>query len=157
MATVGDEEIRHISLLCRMQQGRPHNPCSGTCDGHRSGKPCNALCICSCHGETMPDEERRTELAAEILAARKQESQSFSSCPVCRGAGKLDLRCNHCQGKGSVEGSPEIRHPLDLAGMTAYAAFRTATRQLDNLRWQDLTEQSKIVWRMVADAVQTLT
>ena len=26
-----------------------HRPCSGTCDGHGTGHPCDEPCICGCH------------------------------------------------------------------------------------------------------------
>lgn len=42
-------ETMHISLLCSIQTGNPHNPCSGTCDGHGAGKPCDLPCQCTCH------------------------------------------------------------------------------------------------------------
>ena len=34
-----------LSLLCRIQQGRQHEPCSGTCDSEAPGQPCQ----CECH------------------------------------------------------------------------------------------------------------
>lgn len=39
----------HISLRCRLLAGEPHSPCSGTCDGHGSGKFCPIQCECLCH------------------------------------------------------------------------------------------------------------
>ena len=46
-AMLGSE---HLSLLCKLQQDREHRPCSGTCDGHGSGKWCGLPCECDCHG-----------------------------------------------------------------------------------------------------------
>lgn len=51
-------ETMHVSLLCSIQSGNPHNPCSGTCDGHGAGKPCDLPCQCACHQvprETITD------------------------------------------------------------------------------------------------------
>jgi hypothetical protein len=39
----------HMSLRCKLYSGRPHTPCSGTCDGHGSGLPCGQPCECACH------------------------------------------------------------------------------------------------------------
>ena len=39
----------HMSLLCKIKQGRQHLPCSGTCDGHGTGRLCDELCECECH------------------------------------------------------------------------------------------------------------
>lgn len=48
----GDE---HVSLLCKLKAGRPHKPCSGTCDGHGTGKLCDQRCGCACHhGVVIP-------------------------------------------------------------------------------------------------------
>lgn len=40
---------KHMSLRCKLQQGREHKPCSGTCDGHGRGKLCGLPCECECH------------------------------------------------------------------------------------------------------------
>src|ERR1700722_17396073 len=40
---------RHISLICTLKEGTKHPPCSGTCDGHGTGQPCNYRCKCMCH------------------------------------------------------------------------------------------------------------
>lgn len=45
----------HISLVCRLNAGRPHRPCSGTCDRytHATGPLketlCGGPCDCECH------------------------------------------------------------------------------------------------------------
>lgn len=43
--------INHISLLCRLSYARNHEPCSGTCDGHGTGEPCELPCECWCHDD----------------------------------------------------------------------------------------------------------
>jgi len=40
------EHTYHISLLCRVQQDREHDPCSGTCDRDAE---CFEPCMCTCH------------------------------------------------------------------------------------------------------------
>jgi hypothetical protein len=42
----------HISLRCKLQEHWAHAPCSGTCDGHGSGRPCDQRCGCLCHSAT---------------------------------------------------------------------------------------------------------
>ena len=44
----------HLSLLCRLKTGRPHAPCSGTCDRANHGdldrgRMCEEPCECTCH------------------------------------------------------------------------------------------------------------
>lgn len=41
----------HRSLLCLVThaRGQAGRPCSGTCDGHGSGAPCDEPCGCFCH------------------------------------------------------------------------------------------------------------
>lgn len=39
------DAVEHLSLLCRIQQGQKHNPCSGTCDCHPDNpQPCECYC-----------------------------------------------------------------------------------------------------------------
>jgi hypothetical protein len=68
--------MRHSSLLCNLRHSEPHRPCSGTCDGHGSGTPCDEPCECWCHspaGERLSQREQHARWLQEYERRQARE------------------------------------------------------------------------------------
>lgn len=51
---MADNQVKHFSLLCRLQQNKDHRPCGGECDCHPfDPQPCE----CDCHSMVRAHQE----------------------------------------------------------------------------------------------------